>query len=69
MENQPTKTNNITKIFLIIVALVVTFVVALSVFAWWRVMGHHYADKDKTEEITKEMKTRWKIAEEEQKVK
>lgn len=37
MENQPTKTNNITKIFLIIVALVVTFVVALSVFAWWRV--------------------------------
>ena len=66
MENQPTKTKNIIKIFLIIVALIITFLIALSVFAWWRVMGHHYADKDETEEIIKEMETRWKTAEEEQ---
>lgn len=69
MENQPTKTSNIIKILLIVVALAVTLLIALSVFAWWRMMGHHYTDKDETEAITKEMKTRWEIAEEERKKK
>ena len=69
MENQPTKTSNIIKIFIIIMALVVALLIALSFFAWWRVIGHHYTDKDETEEIMKEMETRWKMAEEEQRVK